>query len=242
MTPEQIEVANAMRAPSEKIKPTEVCGARKAKRPDDGNPENYCTFPSGYGTSHSGFGFCKHHGGNTRAGSLGAAREWGRLLLKNTKFGGDLKEIPDVTAEEALLEEVRRSVAMVRWLEDRIGTFAPEELKGQPAGLGGLPTLVTETSRGAATSTDVAAWMLLYREERQHMVRVAKTAIDAGIAERMVRIAEDQGRTLAMAIKAVLDALGLTPDQARMVPNVVPGILRQVSLGQPMAIEGGAGQ
>jgi hypothetical protein len=79
--------------------------------------------------------------------------------------------------------------------------------------------------------------LMLYREERNHAARVSKMAIDAGLQERMVKIAEDQGVILATAIKQVLDALNLSPSQASMVPEVVPGILRSLSSSQP-AIQG----
>ena len=39
---------------------------------------------------------------------------------------------------------------------------------------------------------------------------------------------------LALAVKAVLSALVLSPDQLALVPTVVPSILRQVALGVPM--------
>lgn len=235
VTDAQLLAINLMRSPSEKLQPRTTCGARKKGQPS--TEGEGCSHPAGWGTAHAGFGYCKYHGGNTQAGNKSAAREWGRLLISNTKFGGDLKDIPDITAEEALLEEVRRSVAMVRWLEERIGSFS---LDDNNVDIGQLPSLVSESSRGTPGSTDVQAWMMLYREERSHMVRAAKTAIDAGIAERMVRIAEEQGRTLASAIRAVLDALNLSPTQAALVPSVVPRILREVSQKQPLVLEAGS--
>lgn len=236
---EKTELA-AKASPSKrpKLDVAAFCNARmtnpRAKHPQ-------CRKPAGWGTRHEGVGYCKDHGGNSPAGLKNAARTRGRQIIAarkaeydlmevdhpdfrpEGKFGGD-RYITNVTAEEALLEEVRRSVAMVRWLEERIGQWDATV----------LPELVSETSRGAASSTDEAAWLLLYREERAHMVKTSKLAIDAGIAERMVRIAEDQGRLLAQAIKAVLAALNLSPDQARQVPLVVPGILRSLSQGQAL--------
>src|SRR5690606_18581928 len=146
-------------------------------------------------------------------------------------FGGN-KDLTNVTPEQALLEEVRRSVAMVRFLEEAIAKWQFDSDAGPQDGLGGLPTLVDETSRGNATFTDEREWLLLYRQEREHAVEVARMAIDAGIAQRLVTIAEDQGRTLALAIRQVLDALSLTPEQVAMVPRIVPPILRQVASGQ----------
>lgn len=239
LTPDERAEINANRSPSARLTADEstFCNGRtgpKAKHP-------FCRKPAGWETKHPGVGLCKDHGGNTPAGLKSAARTRGRQIIAQrkaeydlmsvehpdfapgAKFGGD-RYITNVTAEEALLEEVRRSVAMVRYLEEKIGSWSADD----------LPTLVSETSRGAASTTDEAAWLLLYREERAHMVRTSKLAIDAGIAERMVRIAEDQGRLLANGIKAVLQALNLSPDQARLVPTVVPGILRTLSQGQPL--------
>lgn len=332
----------------------------KKKRYPDGSFPPYCTLPAGSGTPHPGIGYCKYHGGNTSAGLKNAARTYGEALVEAQKqeiidvatrlrlhqqlqahlessdrFGGN-RLLTEITPEEALLEEVRRSVAMVRWLEERIGQWnfrgdltpsprspshpdnpnytpqfpsphsdpddpatehftrpvrtapnalsehhakftgtdnpdsakyhepdkygvTPGEVRFTPPdptadasldklpsapnsglyrpgveALGGLPALMAETSRGAQTFTDEREWLLLYRAEREHAVKVAKMAIDAGIAERMVSIAEDQGRMLALAVRQVLDALSLTPQQVQLVPKVVPAILRSVSANTPL--------
>ena len=94
----------------------------------------------------------------------------------------------------------------------------------------GLPQLVAETATGSPGATDAQVWLLIYREERKHMVSVAKLTLDAGIAERQVRLAEQQGLLLATAIRSILNALNLTPEQQSQVPHVVPGILRQLSV------------
>lgn len=245
MSDEEIEAINAKRPPSERVRTSkERCGARLKDDPTGQRTHTTCLNNAGEGTSHPGIGHCKFHGGSTAAGNKSAAREFGRQLIQGQKekFGGDRKSphIADITPEIALIEEVRRSVAMVRWLEERIGTWHYEvnpddpelPLEGTP--LGGLPALIDETARGASTFTDEREWLLLYREERRHAAQVAKMAIDAGLAERMVRLAEDQGRMLAAAIRAVLDAMGLSPEQRALVPTIVPAILRQVSAGLPV--------
>lgn len=225
------EEINADRPPSSRVAEYAMCGARLKK--DGKFTGDTCTQKAGFGTDHPGYGGCKFHAGLTAAGKKAAARQAGREIIKEVKFGGDLK-ITNVTAEQALIEEVQRSTAMVRWLEERIGTWKVGEYTDD---LGGLPRLGTVTFKGNPAPTEEAAWLLLYREERAHAAKVAKMCIDAGIAERMVRVAEEQGVMLAQAIRAVLEALNLTPKQARMVPQVVPAILR--SLTTP-AIEGKA--
>jgi len=205
-----------------------------------------CRQPAGYGTDHPGFGYCKFHGGNTPAGKKAGAKAYGRSLIAThrqeiinaERMGGhrDSQE-NQVTPEQALLEEVRRSVAMVRWIEERIGMWDIvdlSELTDNPRGGGDpLPALMTETFKGTPMATDIHSWLILYREERGHMIRVSKLAIDSGIQERMVRIAEQQGQMLTLAIKAVLHALHLSEAQMLQVPTLVPEILRQVASGAP---------
>lgn len=266
LTPEEVAELNARRTPSEQIGVTALCGAKlsaatinRRKGKNKGHLPVTCQKNAGYGTSHPGIGYCKHHGGNTPSGAKSAARTFGRSIIEKQridilKFGGDRTQI-SITPEDALLEEVRRSVAMVRWLEERIGAwnfadlatpdldnprldpdsdrFDPSYRPDQPA-LGGLPKLTDETFKGNSTFTDEKEWLDLYRREREHAMRVAKLAIDAGIAQRMVSIAEDQGRMLALAIRHVLDALSLSSSQLALVPQVVPRILREVTAGSPL--------
>lgn len=223
LTPAELAKANQIRNPSEQLKVTERCPAALSRSdPNKGT----CRNAAGWGTTHPGIGYCKMHGGNTTSGKKAAARTFGRGLIdmEKQKFGGD-PSLVNITPEQAIIEEVRRSTAMVRWLEERIGQWSMQE---DQVDLAGLPRLMDETYKGTATFTDQREWLLLYREERAHMVKVSKMAIDAGLAKRMVELAEDQGRMLATAIRAVLDALNLTPDQAHRVPEIVPNILRQI--------------
>ena len=281
LTEDEIAAINAKRPPSEQIRPSKTCGADKA------NGMGPCKLQAGAGTDHPGWGYCTTHGGNTQAGKKHAARLQGRHILEArkhewVKFGGDRNDpaIRNLTAEQALLEEVRRSVAMVRWLEEQIGRWdygehllqieaddfnpddalAYERSKGKykdrrptdiedsleaaktraredaatNPDLRGLPTLVEETSLGTAATTNKAEWLRLYREERTHAARVSKMCIDSGIANRLVSIAEDQGRILSAAIRAVLDMLSLSQEQQKLIPQIVPPVLRAVASGQPV--------
>lgn len=64
--------------------------------------------------------------------------------------------------------------------------------------------------------------VLLEAQERDRCAKFAKTAIDAGIAERQVSLAERQGALIADVLRAVLadPELGLTAAQRKAVPNV----------------------
>lgn len=258
-------------APSEqRLTEDEICGAHTQRG-------NKCRQRKGSRTDHPGYGNCAKHGGNTEAGIKSAMREMGRDLAQRYKreymrFGGDRhqEEIATMTPESALLEEVRRSAAMVRFLEERIAAwnltpisdewlekFAASPDKNRdprapsmnryidelfqslphedPESPNHLPALTEVHAKTGITSfTDAREWLLLYREERGHLARVSKMCIDAGVAQRLVSIAEDQGRILSSAIRAVLLALDLTPAQQDLIPRVVPPILRAVATDQPI--------
>lgn len=261
LTPEELAAANEERSPSEQLTQIPLCGAKRSKNSysDEERAEfertgkkPTCQRKAGYGTDHAGYGYCKFHGGNTPAGKKAGAKAMGREIIDQQRrealsFGDRNDPINNLSPEEALLEEVRRSVALVRWLEERIGQWdiaSLEELSETDRAtydkaLGGLPPLMTETVKGTPMATDAHSWLILYREERQHMIKVAKMTLDAGVKERMVKIAENQGIMLATAIRAVLEALALTPTQAERVPQIVPEILRQVATGLTPQIVGG---
>lgn len=236
-----------------------------------------CRSGKGARTDHPGYGNCAKHGGNTPAGVKAAMREMGSDLVETFKaqhmrWGGNRNDpsIATLTPESALLEEVRRSAAMVRFLEERIAQWnltsitpelverfvqSPDAKRGDTPsmrhhieelledlvepnpdddGLHLPPLSMIHPKTGFTSYTDAREWLLLYREERGHLARVSKMCIDAGVAQRLVSIAEDQGRILSSAIRAVLVALNLSEEQQRMIPHIVPPILRAVATDQPI--------
>lgn len=274
-----LKTAEELTPPSERrLTDDERCGALN----QPGAIHKFCQVQKGSRTDHPGYGTCAKHGGNTEAGVKSAMREMGADLARKFKaeqrFGGDRRDpsLATLTPEQALLEEVRRSAAFVRFLEERIARWnltplqahtlekfveannatrqtakrrradAPslaqhlEQLLNDlpledPDSPGYLPPLTDRhPNTGIVSFTDAREWLYLYREERGHLARVAKMCIDAGVASRLVTLAEDQGRILATAIRAVLSALSLTPEQARLIPQIVPPILRAVANDQPL--------
>jgi hypothetical protein len=61
----------------------------------------------------------------------------------------------------------------------------------------------------------------LYGAWLDRAAKHAKLALDAGVAERQVAIAEREGEMLAGVIKAILGDLGLSKEQQREAPAVV---------------------
>lgn len=69
----------------------------------------------------------------------------------------------------------------------------------------------------------------LEADERDRCANFAAKAVAAGLAERQVRLAEQQGALMVAAIRAILADLDLTVDQQVLVGEVVPRHLRAIS-------------
>lgn len=140
----------------------------------------------------------------------------------------------ETTATEALLDEVQWTAGHVAWLRERV-----QEIESDAAVAGTdrehpLVWGVTREKSGGEDfgTTEEAApniWLKLYQQERAHLVKVCSEAIRAGIEERRIRLAEQQGQLVAQAIRAILADLELTTEQQARVPEVVPRHLRALA-------------
>lgn len=133
----------------------------------------------------------------------------------------------------ALLEEVHRTAGVIAWLEVRVENVAgvsPESLI-----FGTMKQTSRMTPDGNTTSTEEGAavhvWLKLWQEERAHLVKVCAAALAAGVAERQVRLAEQQGTLLAQVIRGILADLNLTPAQEAAAGEVAARHLRAVRAG-----------
>jgi hypothetical protein len=72
----------------------------------------------------------------------------------------------------------------------------------------------------------------LYGEERDRLARVSKAALDVGLDERRVALAEGQGRAVAMLLQQVLGDLELTREQRALAPEVVRRRLAELGPGR----------
>ncbi len=177
----------------------QLCGARKT------NGKGDCTRPAGWGTDHPGIGRCKWHGGCTPNHKKAVQRE---LATRAVETYGLPREIEP---HEALLEEIHRTAGHVSWLELQVRQHDPESL------VWGTTKSIEHGVTEEAAKPSV--WVELYQTERRHLVAVCKAAIAAGIAERQVKLAEQQGALIAQVIRGVLEDLGVAdnPD----VPKIV---------------------
>lgn len=176
------------------------------------------------GWAMRGQNVCRSHGGSSpqaraAAGRRIAAAEWAG------SFGAPA-EGADPT--ETVLDEIRWAAGHVGWLRERVQETDPKALvwgveSEVDKGSGEFPGV--DTTRAAKAN----AWVRLYGEERDRLIRMCKIAHDMGIAERHVELAERVGGLMADLLRGVLADLDLTEEQQELASAAVPRHLRLVA-------------
>lgn len=155
-----------------------------------------CRREAGWATDHVGYGRCKLHGGRAPAGRKAAARE--RAVAEGRRY---IDEV-DVDPARAMLSAVRLHAGIRQhYLE------ALAELNGADG-----------------DETKAAALVLEVRATNRELSQIAKACADAGVADRMVRMAERMGAMLSAAMEDALAVLGdvVTPElRAKVVRTYV---------------------
>lgn len=145
-------------------------------------PYEQCKRTAGHKTNHEGVGLCWQHGGHTGAGKIQGA------VLMAIAYAEELQ----VTPWEALLSQVRLLANQVEWL--RIRVIDAEKDKGEAA------------IRPGGDSWDL---VVLLEARGERLAKTAKMAIDAGVAERLVKQIELEAEAMFRAAVAGLDAAGI---------------------------------
>lgn len=163
---------------------TNVVGSAKCHAPVK---EGLCMKGAGAGTMHLGAGPCKWHErlvDDVVAGGDGYRGRVGAWVMAH----GFAKAL-DVTPWEALLTAVKIAAGRVAYIEHKLGT-------------------ATEDSQLMGDG-DMAWWVRQAEMWHDRMAKVAKMAIDAGVAERMVRQVELEAELMLKATTRTFDELGL---------------------------------
>jgi hypothetical protein len=166
-----------------------------------------CRHAPGAGTDHLGFGYCKWHTGSTPGGRRYAAR-----LIARGETATLVDEL-DIDPHEALLMIMRTAALQVGFFARQVAT-----LEGDVLSAGG---------------SDLHPYVLAHQAALERTARLAKLAIDAGVAERQVRLAEVLGDQMATFLTALLDDLELTPAQRHRAPSIVRRHLLALEEGGP---------
>lgn len=165
---------------------------------------------------------CHMHGGNTHK-AIGQRRI---AAVKAAAIAARWGLPVDITPVEAVLEQVKASAGHVQFYKLQV-----EALENAQMIWGQTRNKIGGDDRGATYEAGRNAWLTLYDAERERLVKFCAEAIKAGIEERRVRIAEQQGALVADVIRAILGELGLTEDQQAKIPELVPRHLRMLTGG-----------
>lgn len=212
----------------------------------NGNP---CTkYPIGGGH------VCDTHGGRApqvrRAAAERATRKnyEARATAALVSLGGSVR--PEEHPIDGLLREIQISAQAVEYYANAIAELdLPDPINdvGPLADVVGVdeegdPILRQPYGKlyGRSASGDLGIHPLvkLWNEERDRHARICKLAIDAGISERLVAMAERTGHQVAVVIVGVIDALGLPDDQRTLAKQTAATRLRELTAGTVIDVPG----
>lgn len=126
----------------------------------------------------------------------------------------------NISPWEALLKNVRLAAGRVAWVDEQLSQ-------------------VVRSNDGDMNKPEVARWLKESRLERTLMAKMAKAAIDGGVAERLVRQTELEGQLVAAAVVAALDKLDfLTIEQRTLALESAHAHLLSLDEDQTTTIHG----
>jgi hypothetical protein len=163
---------------------------------------------------------CAAHGGRAPQVKAAAARRAlaAKAHAAATTLGLDVE---DADPAALLLEEVSRAAGICRWLQQRVGELDPAVLTWSIAG-----RTAGKQAQGSVDFAEKRAQIhplvQLYAQERGHLLRACQVTLAAGVAARQIELAEELGGHIADCMAAVLDDLGLSPDQREAGRLAVP--------------------
>jgi hypothetical protein len=149
-----------------------------------------------------------------------------RQILDEGAFGGGFDVPEDISPTEAAVEAFRRSLAMVRWIEHQMSKWAPNLLPLTEDHFDDKGTLQT-------APTHEAAWLDLWMQERKELRECIKLCHAIGVEERQLALQEQQAEAMFMILERMIDSLGLSEEQRQKVPQLMPEIIRTVSVAGP---------
>lgn len=174
---------------------------------------------------------CRMHGGSIPAVKAKAAE---RVAEEKAESAMRLFAAPvDIDPANALLELVQWTAGEVRYWRAEVARIAEDDVEALTWGK-------TQTVEGTGpqgpvdTETHEATPPVAYRmlnDAQDRLAKYATAALRAGVDERRVKLAEDQGSAVAGAIRRILERLDLLEWQAELVPTIVPEELRALTAG-----------
>lgn len=212
-------------------KPKRIREASEAPRKCNARRRNghKCKQPAGFGTDHVGYGPCKSHGGTTSSHKIKAARD---MALHNALVMG--VPFDDIDPMDAILTCIKISAGEVVYCSQRIEELDEDEAvvtgeknKSHSGGLDGDWEEVEETN-----DAQLNIWIRARHNAMERVVKFSKAAIDAGISERQVKVAESTGQAIGQLLHNVMAELNLSDAQKDLAPHVIQKNLMLLEAGE----------
>lgn len=180
-----------------------TAGARCLAKKRDGNK---CQLSAGQGTNHPGIGRCRFHGGNTPSGRRSAAKKQAVLL-------GAPKEINPL---DAIIWCIKMTAGEIEFYTEQMALL--EEAQWTENTVMGEQMHVFARMRG---------------ECQERLVKFSKDAIQLGLTERAVKLAEQYGNTISLLVRGILDDLMpyINYEGQQLIPKIVRKHLRRAERG-----------
>jgi hypothetical protein len=182
--------------------------------------------------------FCRSHGGNHIAGAKQLEQKLA-LMEAEGEIAQLMREVdlPDQHPIDGLLEVVRVSGAMMRLLTIKVGELEEEPQTRtvfEPVGKDGIKERTVDEGDGfygfnKDSEMVPHVYVQLLRLWTERYERACKTALDAGIEERRIRLAEDTADTFFTALSKAVAAAELTPTQMEALTRALAKELRTSS-------------
>jgi len=146
----------------------------------------------------------------------------------------------DIDPLEAILQSIRIAAGEVQyctWMIEKLGAgdvvVHPVSVLRRPLNEGKDgedPNIDVEERRSGPL--DLNIWIKARQQATDRLVKYAKTAVDSGIAERLVRIEESQAAIIAKAVRGILEDLGMSDD-----PKALTAVRRHLTAIDSTAVE-----
>jgi hypothetical protein len=129
----------------------------------------------------------------------------------------------EVSPSEGLIQEVHRTAGVIAWAEQQVIRICGDTPDNLIRGTRSVKRTVGQSVEGPVdvTATEVGPllnfWVDLWQKERRHFVDVCKTTLAAGVEERRIQLAEQEGERQGRWLQACLAPLNLSDSQMRAV-------------------------
>jgi hypothetical protein len=171
----------------------------------------------------------------TKRARESATEQWDRVTAKEarrhpsilhdwlTRVDGRFMGTPtDIHPHDAILKVIRITNGEIDYCDMQIAKLCEDELFERP-----LQVTLVELAEGSTLVTEkrdhevLSRWVLLRQAATDRLARYSKMALDIGIEEAQLKLAEREADMVSHYLEAVLTDLSLTPEQyKRLGPSM----------------------